>query len=662
MAQTHRLVRNFSFGTIIGLASASLVFSSPAMAATVTPIATIQGSGSASSYTNKTLTTRGFVTATYSTGGFRGYYLQTEGTGGAVDLSKHTASDGIFVFSSSTAGLVSLGDYVEITGKVSEYFGLTEITVSATKDLTKLDASTATPPKPATVTYPGTDSLRESLEGMLIQPQGNYTVTDLYEANHYGEIGLAVGTTPLKAPTSVGAVGSAEYNRTIAANAAAAVTLDDGASTDYLYVSKSKELPYLSSAVTVGSAVTFTKPVILDYRSAPGKPGSWRFQPQSEVTYANEATTSATTFSDIRTAAPANVGGSIRLGTFNVLNYFPHTGDSRTGCTFFTDKDKNPITVDDSSAPGCGVRGAATKINFLRQEAKIVRAITALNADIVSLEEIENSAKLGFDRDYAIGVLVEALNAAAGGPVWKYIPSPTKRPTVDEEDFVRTGFIYKPAVVEPIGESVILTGSPAFDKAREPDAQAFKPIYGSNEEAFIVISNHFKSRRDKDATGDNVDMGEGAYSGDRTRQATALINFAADLETRFNTQKTFLVGDFNAQAKEKPVATIESAGYSNISEATGKSSYVFDGGVASLDYIFASPEAASLITGADIWNINSVESSAREYSRYNYNALNLFNAKTPYRSSDHDPLIVGLNCLRHTPPIIPPGRDGSTDK
>ena len=30
------------------------------------------------------------------------------------------------------------------------------------------------------------------------------------------------------------------------------------------------------------------------------------------------------------------------------------------------------------------------------------------------------------------------------------------------------------------------------------------------------------------------------------------------------------------------------------------------------------------VTGADIWNINSVESVALEYSRYNYNAKNLY--------------------------------------
>ena len=47
------------------------------------------------------------------------------------------------------------------------------------------------------------------------------------------------------------------------------------------------------------------------------------------------------------------------------------------------------------------------------------------------------------------------------------------------------------------------------------------------------------------------------------------------------------------------------------------------------------------MTGADIWNINADESIALEYSRYNYHGT-LFYDETPYRSSDHDPVVVGL--------------------
>ena len=49
-----------------------------------------------------------------------------------------------------------------------------------------------------------------------------------------------------------------------------------------------------------------------------------------------------------------------------------------------------------------------------------------------------------------------------------------------------------------------------------------------------------------------------------------------------------------------------------------------------------------MVTGVDIWNINSGESVAYEYSRYNYNATDFYQPN-PFRASDHDPEVVGLD-------------------
>ena len=64
--------------------------------------------------------------------------------------------------------------------------------------------------------------------------------------------------------------------------------------------------------------------------------------------------------------------------------------------------------------------------------------------------------------------------------------------------------------------------------------------------------------------------------------------------------------------------------------------------VGSLDHVFASTVANRRVSGADVWNINSVESVGLEYSRLNANATNLYEV-SPYRSSDHDPGILGLD-------------------
>src|SRR5690606_33984461 len=117
-------------------------------------------------------------------------------------------------------------------------------------------------------------------------------------------------------------------------------------------------------------------------------------------------------------------------------------------------------------------------------------AITTSGASIVALEEIENSIHFGKDRDFAVATLVDALNEAEGEGAWAYAPSPAIVPA--DEDVIRNAFIYRPADVQLVGESRILTDDPAFDNAREPLVQAFEPA-GSGE-TFLVATNHFKSK------------------------------------------------------------------------------------------------------------------------------------------------------------------------
>lgn len=608
-------------------------------------IAEIQGTGAKTPYAGDVVTTTGIVTAAFPEGGLSGFYLQTEGTGGAIDPESHAASDGIFVFVKSIPVTVEVGDEVTVNGTADEYYSLTQIVVTDEQDIT-VTAKDAALPAPAEVSFPDNDAERETLESMLVAPQGEYTVTEVYETNRYGEVALAASESPLVNPTVMGLPGTDAYNAEVARAAAEGVVLDDGSSVDFTNPANSgTPLPYLSleNPVRVGAAVTFTDAVVLDYRF-----GAWKFQPTHRVT---GDTDQPVEFENTREATPRDVGGDVTLGTFNVLNYFATTGDERPGCTsFYTDRDGNKITVRDSSPADCQVRGAANAENLTRQQDKIVAAINALGADVVSLEEIENSRAAGHeDRDHALSVLVDALNEAAGEDVWDYVRSPENLP--ENEDVIRTAFIYKPAAVELVGTAEILVGSDAFDNAREPDAQAFKPIGGSADDVFVVVSNHFKSKGGGDsASGDNVDNGDGigAYNGDRTRQAEALLDFADAFAAKHDTDKVFLVGDFNSYAAEDPITTITGAGYVDQGAKTGEYTYNYDGAVGSLDYIFASPAADATVTGQDIWNINSVESVALEYSRHNYNVTDLYAADV-FRASDHDPMLVGISASADTP-------------
>ncbi|WP_433305971.1 lamin tail domain-containing protein [Actinoplanes sp. CA-030573] len=93
-------------------------------------IAQIQGTGDTSPYVDKSVRTTGVVTAAYPTGGFNGFFLETPGPD-----TTPGASDGIFVFGSISAAQVAVGDSVQVTGKVAEFQGETEITSPAVTGL-----------------------------------------------------------------------------------------------------------------------------------------------------------------------------------------------------------------------------------------------------------------------------------------------------------------------------------------------------------------------------------------------------------------------------------------------------------------------------------------------------------------------------------------------
>jgi predicted extracellular nuclease len=620
-------------------------------------IAEIQGTGDASPLNNQTGITQGVVTAAYPTGGFFGYVLQTDGTGTGDDATPG-ASDAIFVHQPSGDVAVQVGDYVQVTGGVQEFFGLTELNVEAA-DVDDL----GTPPLGGVdarqMAYPSTASGREAHESELIEPTDQFTVSDNFDTNGFGEIGLATGDHQLWQPTDLyspniepGSVAAVQAD-----NFARGVVLNDGSSWNYLSSPHNNDhMAWLTpeNPVRIGSTATLHQPMILDYRN-----NLWELQPTGQVTGDGHEWA---TFSDTRTAnqAPQDVGGDIKLGTFNVLNYFNTTGEDWVAeggghtCTYFKDRAGDPVG-DNNCAPN-GPRGAAEssdgtdladpKADLERQVAKEVKAINTMDADILSLEEIENSVALGeTDRDDALASLVDALNAAAGTTRWAYAPSPDAAdlPPLAQQDVIRTAFIYNPSTVSLVGPSKVLAdrsgpGQP-FEDAREPLAQEFKRKGALDSDGFLVVVNHFKSK----GSGPDDGTGQGLSNPARIQQARALADFAKATAQADGTKRIFLVGDFNSYTQEDPMQVLYQNGFVNQpSDDARDTSYEFDGQAGSLDHVLANTAAGNLITGRDVWQINAEESVGFEYSRYNYNATLLYQ-DNQFRASDHNPELVGLD-------------------
>ena len=616
-----------------------------------TPIADIQalGEGDDSALTGTSVTTLGVVTASYPagesslTGTLDGYTIQTPGTGGTWEEGK-SRSDALFVYAGKEGTIPAVGTCVRVSGTVGELPATTA--KGNPESLTQLAATTVTEvsgcqaPKPTPITGVPRGASAEAYESMLLTPQGTWTITDNYQANLYGTLTLTPGDAPLRAATDVVAPGQAARDYE-ADNASKAIALDDGANTN-LQKGTATEAPYAylanGSPARVGYHATFAAPVILEVRN-----GSWILQPTSMV--AAHPDRSPIAITGVRPSAPT-LGGDTRVATFNVLNYFSDLGVDEAGCTGYPDRTGAFVTTKK-----CRVRGAYSREAFANQEAKIVSAINALGAHVVALEEIENPVGVGVgtDRDASLARLVSALNTAAGTAEWAYVPSPPITPA--GEDVIRVAFIYKPAIVTPVGNSLI-HDDPAFTGlARQPLAQEFART-GASSSSFVVIANHFKSKGSvPDGAGEgNRDNGDGQGNANaiRVAQASALAAFAA----RFADKPTLLVGDFNSYSQEDPVRALTARGWERVS-GQGEASYVYSGRSGSLDHVFANAAAKSLLAGVTSWAVNAQESVAFEYSRAGMNAHLRIEADNPYRSSDHNPEIIGLTLLTPTPGADP---------
>jgi hypothetical protein len=236
-----------------------------------------------------------------------------------------------------------------------------------------------------------------------------------------------------------------------------------------------------------------------------------------------------------------------------------------------------------------------------------------------------------------------------------------------EGDAIKVGFLYDYTTVEIAGAAAILdeTIDPTFQTVgvqRPALAQTFTEI--ATGESFTAVINHFKSKgsvvNGEVAIGD----GQGNNNPTRTAAAEALVDWLATDPTGSGDEDFLILGDLNSYAMEDPIRAIkagadDTAGtdddYTDLVATLdpGAISYVFDGQTGTLDYALANQSLAAQVTGATVWNINADEADAFDYNLDFGKPGDLW-APDPFRSSDHDPIIVGLDLLapRYTLEIL----------
>lgn len=582
----------------------------------------IQGSGTKSPYEGQTVTTGGVVTKLNS----NGFFLQD-----ATGDGDPATSDALFVFT-STAPTVSVGQLIQLSGKVTEFntgsagnaqtlaHTLTQLT-TPTGITVKGSGYAVTPVEVDLMTLPA-DGL-EAYEGMVVTLRGPLTVQQNYFLGRYGQLTMAAGGR-LMTPTNVLPAGP-DARALLADNVRRSILLDDGTSQQNV-----NPTPFLGADNTVRAGDTVASLTgVVDYglaTSSSSGAGSYKIHPLTAPEFVR---------SNPRTSAPQVTGGNVRIASANVLNFF----------TTFT----NGQTFDGKTGQGCSVggsvsagncRGADNLAEFQRQRAKIVANLAGLNADVVGLMEIQNNG------DTALSHLVESLNAVVGTGTYAYVPIPAQG---TGDDAIRVAMIYKPG-------KLTLNGVPISDpddvNNRPPLAQGFLL---PNGEKFSVIVNHLKSKGSCPSSGVNADDGlQGCWTATRVAQAQRLKTFLGTVKSGFGTPQVVMLGDFNAYAKEDPILELTRDG--SIVDQVGRFdpedySYVFDAMAGRLDHGFSTVELSPKVVYATSWHINADEPTILDYN------LELkqpvcptcapdYTTLTAYKSSDHDPLVLGLSLTK----------------
>jgi uncharacterized protein len=291
-------------------------------------------------------------------------------------------------------------------------------------------------------------------------------------------------------------------------------------------------------------------------------------------------------------------------------------------------------------------RGASTPAELERQRAKLVAALAGLAADVVGLIELEN------DGGAALADLVDALGAAVGAPVGAAVGEGSYRALDTGRiggDAITVGIAYRRAAVVPVGDPAILDdrGDPRFDARRNRPvlAQTFRDLGTGTE--FTVAVAHLRSKRSPCPGDPDLGDGQGNCPRTRTLAAAALAEWLATRPTGTTSDLALIVGDLNAYSQEDPLTLLRDAGYVDLlarSAGPEASSFGFGGQWGRLDHALASPHLAPFVTGAATWAINADEPAVLGFttSFKSPEQLDTLYVADPFRSSDHDPVLVGI--------------------
>ncbi|MGM0480509.1 MAG: ExeM/NucH family extracellular endonuclease [Pseudomonadota bacterium] len=549
----------------------------------VTPISAVQGKTAQSPLLSDSVTVAGVVTADWSQQGqLNGFFLQSLADHEDQDPS---TSEALFVNTGHNADAVKVGTIVKISGTVNETNNLTQLT-----DTSRFyECGSSELPAVVSLNLPFSSQLQaETVEGMRVKVSGEQplTISGQYQFARHGFFDLSAGR--LWTPSQIAEPGAAAKAQA-ASNRLNRLQVDDNSN------QRPQPLPYQdlfhgpNNSLRSGSTLQPITGILSQYGD------NYRLQPTAELQLLQR--------SKITPIQPKR-SDRLRIASFNVLNYFNGNGQ---GGGFPTD------------------RGAKTLDQFKRQEDKIIAALKALDADVFGLMEIEND---GFSDNSAIQQLVNALNQAQD------IPYAIAQPRSERVggDQISVAIIYNKNRLKPENHAQTHQQGPFQWGSRVPLAQVFTDR--DSDQRFTAVVNHFKSKGGCPEDGANANQrdGQACWNALRLQSAEELVAWLNEEQL----PNPVLIGDFNAYYMEDPMQYMTANGYHNVSSARDYS-YVYNSQAGALDHILVSDSLTQKVALVQHINFNADEPTIYDYRDPHYYQPN------PYRSSDHDPLLLDLD-------------------
>ena len=611
----------------------------------------------------------------------KGFFIQEPQTN---EDNEPLTSEGVFVYSQKPE--LKPGDRVRIRGRVQEHYGQTQL-VPEKIDLCGKDAldqvRIAKPPRNINL------QKLERYEGMLVNFSGKnaLTVTKNYSfdyASRRNTMDLSHGG-PLFKPTQLHPPLSKGAKLLAAANNQNRITLitDEKRQTKgriHYYPSFGPTIHYIRGGDTITNLTA-----VVTYRH-----GRYQLLPIHNLdSYAFNRT-----FSQREGWPASHQYGELRIASFNVLNYFNTVqhhhkqnplGDNRGAKSLGElmlqrEKIAEAITRLDADIVGL----MELENNGFGPGSAIDDLLEAVNRHLPELEQYKAVTSYGLvpigTDAITVGIIYKPSKVSLQGSV-QILPMPEQHFTLHSTD----------------GKKVSLIKS-----MRPSLLQTFHDA--SSGKKLTVVVNHFKSKGSmcyEDYMEYADQSGKVPLDGTRIKKGSkpTAPNYQDDLQGSCNELRVaaakqlgdhikrspfehiLLIGDFNAYGEEDPIRLLtdgqtmqqpvvssshtiancqgipqqtlhDGYGLTNLAKQhLGKStnkpisfSYSYDGELGALDHAIASKALAKHVTHVQEWHINSLENKLFEYSgKY---SGDLPKDQGPFRSSDHDPLLIDIDLSR----------------